>query len=63
MKNRKPSLVVLAVVAILAMYAGIGKYIYPESVWKTPEYGPTKVATLLSSRVDRLTEQQKGAFW
>lgn len=63
MKNRKPFLIVLAVVAILAMYAGIGRYIYLKSVWKAPEYESTKVETLLSSKVDRLTEQQEDAFW
>ncbi|MEY8736256.1 hypothetical protein AB9M75_03140 [Lactobacillus sp. AN1001] len=63
MKNRKPFLIVLAVVAILAMYAGIGRYIYLKSAWKAPEYESTKVKTLLSNRVDRLTKQQEDAFW
>lgn len=63
MKNRKPFLIVLAVVAILAMYAGIGRYIYLKSTWKAPEYESTKVKTLLSNRVDRLTKQQEDAFW
>ena len=63
MNKKKIAIISLSSIVALLILVAVGYKTYDWYIWRAPSYNSTKKEVLLSSKVDKLSDQQEEAFW
>jgi len=63
LNKKKIAIISLSSIVALLILAAVGYKTYDWYIWRAPSYNSTKKEVLLSSKVDKLSDQQEEAFY